>query len=171
MELKGLTEKTLRLFDISSPEEMGSALEASLGDEKKLKEFSDMVDGNLEKDWLQMIYQYYLADREEKKQDYTPSSIAELMGTLAGGSDVVVDMCAGSGALIIQRWAREKHTRFIAYEIDENVISFLLFNMVVRNIDCTVYQADVLGDRDPVRAWRVERGDEFGKVISIKSAV
>lgn len=171
MELKDLTEKTLRLFDISSPEEMGSALEASLGDEKKLKEFSDMVDGNLEKDWLQMIYQYYLADREEKKQDYTPSSIAELMGALAGGSDVVVDMCAGSGALIIQRWARKKHTRFIAYEIDENVVPFLLFNMVVRNIDCTVYQADVLGDRDPVRAWRVERGDEFGKVISIKSAV
>jgi type I restriction enzyme M protein len=26
-------------------------------------------------DWMQKIYQYYLADRQEKKQDYTPASI------------------------------------------------------------------------------------------------
>ena len=104
MELKELTEKTLELFCVQDPEQLGPALLEACGKPEKLRAFRDLVGGDLSIDWLQKIWQYYLADRKDKKQDYTPASIAEFMGMLAGSADRIVDMCAGSGALIIQKW-------------------------------------------------------------------
>lgn len=121
--------------------------------------------GNLRTDWMQKIYQYYLADRKEKKQDYTPSSLAQFMGLLAGNSESVTDMCAGSGALIIQKWNQNCNTEFIAIEIDENVIPFLLFNMVLRNIRCDVFLMDALTDEEPKKKWTITRGEKYGCIV------
>ena len=77
-------------------------------------------------------------------------------------------MCAGSGALIIQKWRQNHDIRFIALEIDENVIPFLLFNMVLRNITCKVYQMDALSGEEPVRAWKITKGEEFGNIADIE---
>ena len=114
---------------------------------------------------MQKIYQYYLADRKEKKQDYTPSSLAQFMGLLAGNSESVTDMCAGSGALIIQKWNQNCNTEFIAIEIDENVIPFLLFNMVLRNIRCDVFLMDALTDEEPKKKWTITRGGKYGCIV------
>lgn len=48
-------------------------------------------------------------------QDYTPKSLAVFMGKLAGKSDIVTDMCAGSGALTIQNgiWTRTKNLNYM----------------------------------------------------------
>lgn len=171
MELKELTDRTLELFGVTAPEQLGPALLAACGDPDKIRQFRDLVDGDLSIDWMQKIYQYYLADRKEKKQDYTPASLAQFMGLLAGSSERIVDMCAGSGALIIQKWSQKPDTRFTALEIDENVIPFLLFNMVLRNIQCRIFQRDALTGEDPVRAWNVVKGEEFGRITDIKPAV
>lgn len=171
MELKQLTDRTLELFGVSEPSQLGPALFAACGDPDKLRQFRDLVDGYLSTDWMQKIYQYYLADRKGKKQDYTPASLAQFMGLLAGSSNDIVDMCAGSGALIIQKWSQSPDTRFTALEIDGNVIPFLLFNMVLRNIQCMVFQMDTLTGEDPVRAWNVVKGEEFGRITNIKPAV
>jgi type I restriction enzyme M protein len=72
LELKELTEKTLAIFDCQSVEDLGDSLMMALEDESKLQAFCDLVDNDLTKDWLQMIFQYYQADRKDKKQDYTP---------------------------------------------------------------------------------------------------
>lgn len=168
MELKELTDRTLELFGVDNPDNLGSALLDNISKTDKLKAFCDLVDGDLSVDWMQKIYQYYLADRKEKKQDYTPKSVAQLMGALIGDTDKVVDMCAGSGALIIQKWSQKPETRFTALEIDENVMPFLLFNMVLRNIRCRVFQMDALTGEDAVRAWDVVKGEEFGHIIDIK---
>lgn len=169
MELKELTEKTMELFGVHDPSELGTMLLSACSNQDKLSAFSDMV-GDLDIDWLQKIYQYYLADRKEKKQDYTPATLAELMGVLVGDADRIVDMCAGSGALIIQKWAKNHNTEFTAIEFDANVIPFLLFNMVLRNISCKVYHADALTD-EWICAWYVEKGERFGHIIDIKSTV
>lgn len=171
MELKELTDRTFELFGVDSPDNLGSALFENISNTDKLKAFCDMVDGDLSIDWLQMIYQYYLADRKEKKQDYTPASLARFMGLLAGSSGRIVDMCAGSGALIIQKWSQKPDTRFTALEVDENVIPFLLFNMALRNIQCRVFQMNALTGEEAVKAWDVVKGEEFGHIIDIKSAV
>ena len=171
MELKELTDRTLELFGVAEPESLGSALLAACEDTEKLRAFRDMVKDNLSIDWMQKIYQYYLADRKEKKQDYTPDTVARFMGMLAGESDDIIDMCAGSGALVIQKWSQRQDASFTALEIDEHVIPFLLFNMVLRNIQCRIFQVDVLSGGDAVKVWDVMKGEEFGHIIDIKPSV
>lgn len=168
MELKELTDKTLELFKISEPSQLGPAIIEACNDHDKVRQFCDLVDGDLGTDWLQKIYQYYLADRKEKKQDYTPVSLAQFMGMLAGNAESIVDMCAGSGALIIQKWNQNKDIVFTAIENDENVIPFLIFNMVLRNIKGKVYLMDVLEGKDIVKAWEIRKGEEFGHIVDIK---
>ena len=84
------------------------------------------------------------------------------MGLLAGNSESVTDMCAGSGALIIQKWNQNCNTEFVAIEIDENVIPFLIFNMVLRNIRCDVLLMDALTDEEPKKKWTITRGEKYG---------
>lgn len=168
MELKELTEKTCAIFGCQSVEELGTLLLrcVSENDEGKLGAFHSLV-GDLSIDWMQKIFQYYQADRKEKKQDYTPKSIAELMGRLAGDADTVIDMCAGTGALTIQRWNQNHGQKFILYEFDGNVIPYLLFNLAVRNIEAMVYQADVL-QQEIYKEWVVTAGIKYGDVREVQ---
>lgn len=170
MDLKELTDRTLELFEVDSPDDLGSALLDNISNTDKLKAFCDLVDGDLSVDWMQKIYQYYLADRKEKKQDYTPKSVARLMGALIGNADKVVDMCAGSGALTIQRWAENPDQKFELYEVDENVIPYLLYNLALRNIEADVWQGDVLTG-DFTARYKVMKGEEYGKVTCVQSTL
>lgn len=163
IELKELYEKVMDVFQITEIEELGGAIMAHINDERVMDAFFQIVEGNLSKDWLKMIYQYYLADRKDKKQDFTPENIASFMGELAGDADVIVDLCAGSGALTIQRWNRNHDQEFELYEIDENVIPYLLFNLAVRNIKSTVYLCDVL-QNETKKTWKIRKGEKYGKV-------
>lgn len=172
MELNELVKNTLALFEVDSVKNLGEALLSCTvsQDVPRFDAFVDMIGGNLSVDWLQMIYQYYQADRKEKKQDYTPRSLAVFLSRLIGESAETVDMCAGSGSLTIQRWIETPDTRFELHEIDENVIPYLLFNLCVRNIAGIVYQGDVLQEKI-FKRWLVERGERYGKVSCIESAV
>ena len=172
LELKELTEKTLELFEVGTVGELGGALMAccSSNDTQLMKVFSELVGGDLSKDWLQMIYQYYCADRKDKGQDYTPKCLALFLSRLVGESSETVDLCAGSGALTIQRWNEHPDTSFVLYEIDSTVIPYLLFNMAVRNITATVRQGDVL-QQEVIKEWRIRKGAEFGEVTYIESTV
>ncbi len=162
MELKKLTEATMNLLDIKDIKELPNAILSTCRENKTnaFLEFEHIVE-DLNTDWLQQIYQYHLADREEKKQDYTPKSLADFMGKLAGDSEVIIDMCAGSGALTIQKWKRNKNIEFILYEYDENVIPILIFNMMLRNIECVIYHADVLQD-EVYHVYKIKKGNKYG---------
>lgn len=172
MELKELSLKTLEIFNVENVENLGNAIMDSIekNDNSKMQEFYNLVDGDLSKDWLQMIYQYYCADRSEKKQDYTPKCLAQFLSRLIGESTETIDMCAGSGALTIQRWVENPDMVFILHEIDENVIPYLLFNMAIRNINATVNQSDIL-QNEIARSWVVRKGEKFGKVTCVKSSI
>lgn len=163
MELTELLNKTLELLDAKNTDEIADRLFDVVKNNRSdiYEKFSELVSNDLSKDWLQQIYQYYLADRKEKKQDYTPASLARLAGMLVEDSEEVVDMCAGSGALTIQRWNLNHSTKFELYELDENVIPFLLFNMAVRNIECIVYHANILSE-EIYNTFKIKKGAEFG---------
>lgn len=110
-----------------------------------LSAYVDMVDGDLTTDNLQKIFQYYYADRKDKCQDYTPKSIAKLCAYAAETSGLVVyDLCAGSGAITVQKWAQNPSKTFICEELDERVIPLLLFNMAVRNMSGYVIHRNAL---------------------------
>ncbi len=163
MELKELVNKMLEIMELKEIEHLPQKLFEIVKNsnltvyEKFCEEVQD-----LSIDWLQMIFQYYHADRKEKMQDYTPKSLALFIGKLAGESDMVTDLCAGTGALTIQKWNMNHDQKFELYEFDRNVIPFLLFNMVVRNIECTVYHADVL-QQEIYHTYRIYKGEKFGK--------
>lgn len=167
MELKELTEKTKELFNAETGDLGSKIFETVMNNDVTVYEkFCDIVK-DLSVDWLQMIYQYYYADRKEKMQDYTPKSLALFMGKLAGEADKITDLCAGSGALTIQRWNMNHEQRFELYEFDENVILFLLFNMAVRNIECTVYHSDVL-QQEVYHTYKITKGEHFGKFKEVQ---
>ena len=171
MELLELKDNVLEIFQ-TDIEHLGDALMTAVNDNRTdlYDKFCDLIENDLTIDWMQKIYQYYHADRKGKKQDYTPKCLAEFMGRLLGDADVVVDMCAGSGALIIQRWVQHPDQKFRAFEIDENVIPFLLFNMAVRNIDSSVCQSDVLSN-EQFAIWRITKGERYGNITYFKPAV
>ena len=168
MELKYLCEKTLEIFDAKTVNALGESLMRSCkeNDIQKFDAFNELVE-DLNTDWLQKIFQYYQADRKEKMQDYTPETLADFAGRLAGNSEEVIDMCAGSGALTIQKWRRNHKLRFRLYEFDENVIPYLLFNMILRNIESTVCQMDVL-QKEVYHEYKVKKGNKYGILEVIK---
>lgn len=170
LELKQLTDKTLEIFNCQRVDDLGDALMAHMEDECAMQAFSDLVGGDLSKDWMQMIFQYYKADRKEKKQDYTPACIGKFMSKLIGESSETYDMCAGSGSLTIQRLNDNPDGKIICYEIDKNVIPFLLFNLAIRNKTAEVHRADVLQD-EVYESWQIKKGEQYGKVSCIKPAL
>lgn len=171
MELLEMKDKITDLFH-TDIDNLGNALMEVVNnnDTEKYDMFCKLFEQDLSVDWLQMVYQYYHADRKEKKQDYTPKSLAVFLSKLIGEADVVIDMCAGSGALTIQRWAQNHDQKFRLYELDENVIPFLLFNLAVRNIDASVCMADVLQD-EVYKQWMVKKGEKYGRVACVKSTL
>lgn len=165
MELKELCESTLNLFGIENVSKLGEKLLETVlsNDREKFRQFSDMVD-DLTVDWLQKIFQYYEADREQKKQDYTPRSLCKLCSELTEtGGNVVYDICAGSGALTIQKWCKNPDKLFICEELDTNVIPYLLFNMALRNMSGYVINRDVLA-LELYKCYKISSGEHFSTV-------
>lgn len=171
IELGKLKDDVLRIFE-TDIDNLGKALidAVCLNDKKKFDAYITTVEGDLSKDYLQMIYQYYSADRDEKKQDFTPKCLAEFLGLLVGDEDEIVDLCAGSGSLTIQKWRQNPDSFFKCYELDEQVIPYLLFNLVVRNIRASVCRADAL-QFEVYDQWIIEKGEKYGKLTRVKSAL
>lgn len=165
MELKELTDKTLALFGADSPQKLTDRIYETVtsNDTEKYRAFINLVDGELSKDHMQKIYQYYQADRQNLGQDYTPASLARLVALLAGSSSKIIDMCAGSGALTIQKWNEDKNVSFVCIERDGKVIPYLLFNLAIRNISAEVQHKDVLSG-ELFNVYRVHKGDTYGRV-------
>lgn len=169
MELKELTEETIKIFEIKKISELSDKLkEVCVNNQVEyFDKFKNLV-CDLSIDWLQMIFQYYEADRQTKGQDYTPKSLAKLVGLLHKTEDekVVYDMCAGSGALTIQKWNINKDLKFICKEFDEKVMPFLIFNLALRNIEATVIRADVLQNEE-FEKYRLIKGEKYSIIVEV----
>lgn len=166
MELKKLTEQTLEMFDAKDTKELIKKISENYNNHESMERFCELINNDLNVDWLQKIYQYYEADRKNKGQDYTPQSLASLMAslTLLNGDNKVVDMCAGSGALTIATWRINKNIQPTCIEFDENVIPILVFNLALRNIQAVVKHEDVLS-REVFETYEITKGEKFGEVV------
>ena len=171
MELKELTSKVIELLNIESPEQIPDSLMGIVlnGKTEYFDRFYNLVE-DLSIDWLQKIFQYYLADRKVKMQDYTPVSLARFVGKLLQTENErsVYDLCAGSGALTIQKWNLNNELKFVCYEYDKTVIPILLFNLAVRNIDAVVVNGDALQD-EVFATYLVKKGDKYSSVKKVEN--
>lgn len=144
MELLEFKNKLFGILKITEVEQLENALLTAVlsHDVDIFKKYEKITDTS--KDWLQALWQYYKADRVEKKQDYTPQSICNLVTALAGDCETVYDCCAGSGALCCQIAKHKSLEHINAVELDKRVIPILLFNLCLKNVNASVCNADVL---------------------------
>lgn len=159
MELKELTEKFQNIFGNLEDFKIDSLTNSNC------EKFIELVNRDLETDYLQRIWQFYMADREDKKQDFTPKSLGKLVAELTKSTaeEWCYDMCSGSGALTIQKWITNKNLKFVCEELDTNLIPFLLFNLKIRNIEGYVVNGNVLtAERKAV--YKLTKGNRFSEI-------
>jgi len=167
MELKELTAKICDLFGCVSIETLPDKIALALFSQNPIMYFDRYKElcPDLTVDWLQRVYQFYHADRKNKKQDYTPIFLAKLVSYLSymPGEKVVYDCCCGSGALTIQKWCVNPELKFVCEELDDNVLPILLFNLCIRNIEATVVNKDILSG-NIFTSYKVVKGSVYGTV-------
>ena len=168
MELKELYKNILSVFEAEGVEEFSEKLFNCLmsGKTNSFEKYLPLCP-DFETDYLQKIWQFYEADRIEKKQDYSPACLGELLSALIGDKEgVFYDCCAGSGALTIQRWLNNKNCKFICEELDERVIPFLLFNLAVRNIEGYVINGNAL-EQKRYKIFALQKGEKYSTIKEI----
>lgn len=164
MELSRLRNSLLSIFNAEAVDAIPDLmLQAVMRQDDRLFHDVKEILPNLSHDWFRGIFQYYLADRDEMKQDFTPDSLAILMARLTGDSDTIVDLCAGSGSLSIAAWSIDQDRKFECFELDARVIPFLLFNLAIRNMNAIVHHADVLREVE-FSTYAVVAGEKFSHV-------
>lgn len=149
MELKEFTNEFIKLLNISEISELPEALMKTLRNEKELKKFIKSYDKLIKDDntdFLQGLYEFWLSDREELSQDYTPQSLAKLVGMLSNHENekVIYDMCCGMGSLTLAKLQSHGNCKYILKELDTTVLPFLLFKLCYNNVNAKVYTEDVL---------------------------
>lgn len=163
MEIKDKYQKLLEIFE-NREEDFSQLLwhvvqtDGTAYFQKYIEVFPD-----LSVDELRFGWQFYYADRDEKKQDYTSDSLAKLCAKLSllCGGHTVWDICAGSGALIIGAWNTKKDIFAVCDELDEKVFPLLLFNLAVRNIPAYISRTDILKG-EVYESWTIQKGEKFG---------
>lgn len=79
MELKELTEKTLVLFNSKNTTELIKKLPSYWNNNDIKAKFKELV-SDLSIDWLQKIFQYYEADRKDKKTGLYTNNFSKING-------------------------------------------------------------------------------------------
>ena len=167
MELKDKFKLLLQLFDFKEGEHFSDTI-ARVIDSPNRKEYFDKyieVFDDLAKDELRGCWQFWFADREEKKQDYTPEPLANLCAhvlTMFKGQ-TLYDCCAGSGALTIAVWNIRKDIKVQCEELDDGVIPLLLFNLAIRNIEGVVINGNALTG-EIFRSWELIKGEKYSDI-------
>ncbi len=169
MELLDFKNKILSLCNVQKIEELKKVIMKAVidNDTAFFDAYKELVDADNTKDWLQALWQYYEADRMDKKQDYTPKSLCKLVSALAGECNSVYDCCGGSGALTIGMLKKyEQIENVYVEELDENVIPFLLFNLCLHNASGFVVNGNVL-TKEKIKAYQLRRGTKYSEVVEI----
>lgn len=154
MELLEFKNQLFELLDISEMSQLPQALE--LADSDMKHRYIEMF--GLDRDWICELYQYYLADRDGLKQDYAPGSLAKLLGALIGPCKSIADLCAGSGSLSL---CTDPKAGIRAYEMEESVLPFLEFNLLIHGRKADVIRSDLLNEMTIERADGVMSNPPF----------
>lgn len=152
IELKDFTKKFLNTLKIDNVHELPDALMKTLRNEKELKKLIKTYDKLVKSakddnvDYLQGLYEFWLSDRGELNQDYTPKSLAKLVGMLSNHENEksIYDMCCGMGSLTLAKFKSHENCDYILKELDTTVLPFLLFKLCYYKVNAKVYTEDVL---------------------------
>lgn len=132
-------------------------LDKMLNEQKKNDLFDSFLEHETKMDyeWFQSYFEDEHSDRKVKKQDFTPTSVSELLTRLSGPSNTYFESTAGTGGIMIQHWQNIRQTSFPTladprsywYQVEElsdRAIPFLIFNMAIRGMNGVVLHGDSL---------------------------
>ena len=121
------------------------------------------VDKDLGCDWFAKMYNDEMGEKTNKKQYFTPPSVASLLTCLLSNDNNIgtnFDTGAGTGALTIAKWDRDRratspliyrpsHYWYVCEELKNEsqpsrALPFLLFNFLIRGMNGIVISGDAL---------------------------
>lgn len=152
------------IFKVSDSYQVPEKIMEILFKENERKElFMELLkanDYNVDFDWFFEYFQDEHADRKNKKQDFTPECVANLLSKLVGVENHSTDgnyyeCCAGTGGIMIKHWDNfrrtyspfdykpQYHFAFVE-ELSGRCVPFLLLNMMIRGMNGVVLHCDTL---------------------------
>lgn len=171
VELKDFRDELFKTIGVHNTEEFKKTIQQAImeGNLEEILITYDSIKKEEHIDYIQRMYQFYLADREEKSQDFTPPSLADLCATLTSNKGKTLDLCGGVGRLTIEH-NKLHNQEYLIEELDENVIPFLIFNLAHKNVTATVYQKNVLTG-EKIHTYTLQRGQKYSRIVKKKQAV
>ena len=160
------------LFEIADVEQHSrfeKFLRTLLNNEKGREIFYDKYlerGGDLRIDCFREYFEEYNAERKTHKQDYTPTTVADLLACLAEPIGGCYDGAAGTGALIIAAWNRavdKEEFRVTATEYADNSIPYLLHNLAIRNMQGVVNHGDTLTG-ETHKVYTLKKGEKYSRI-------
>lgn len=148
-----------KLLGISDSYQAPAKIMEVLYDRKKREElfmnFLEAFDFDVSYDWFHEYFQDEHADRKNKKQDFTPVCLADLLVSLVGGRGIGYDCAAGTGGITIRKWQEDRIQTspfeyrpsdylYVCEELSDRAIPFLLFNALIRGMNAIIIHCDVL---------------------------
>lgn len=156
--MKLTTDRINELLGIKESYQASDALMKILFDKEKREEmFKEFlkIEWRLDRDWFHAYFEEEHANKKKFAQDFTPDSISKLLSCIAGPSQNNLDVAAGTGSLMIQKWNQDrlsispfdyKPSLFFyqCEELSDRALPFLLFNLMIRGMNATVVHGDAL---------------------------
>lgn len=157
-----VTEVICGLLSVDEPYQVPSKLMESVTSKERdsiYNAFLEAFDYDVTYDWFHEFYEDENAERKKNKQDFTPPCLARLTSELIGyGDGVTYEPSAGTGGMLIQRWDLERKRHhpfdyrpsmqwFVAEDMSDRAIPFLLFNLSIRGCNANVLHIDSLRRR------------------------
>lgn len=105
-------------------------------------------------EWFMQYFEEEQADRKNKKQDFTPQALSNMLSKIVGGNSYF-EVAAGTGSIMIQAWQEHRLNEspftykpsnywYHVEELSDRAIPFLLFNMLIRGMNGIVVHGDAL---------------------------
>lgn len=165
------TEQINRLLGVEESYQAAFKLAEILNDRDECIKLFDSflrLEQDLSFDWFTDYFQEEHSNRKDKKQDFTPQGVTDLASRLLGKSESNADICAGTGGLTIKRWTQDRHAQFYCEEYSDRAMPFLLFNLMIRNINGIVVHGNAL-TRENKHVYKLVRAARFSELKELDS--
>ncbi|MBE1727415.1 N-6 DNA methylase [Lactobacillus plantarum] len=152
------TETVNRLLTIDepfkAPDRLMDLMFHKLEREHVFREFLK-VSTDVSFDWFHEYFEDEQADRKNKKQDFTPPSVAKLLVEIIGTTNNTFEPTAGTGGITITKWWQDclaespltylpSEHLYYCEEMSDRAVPFLLFNLAIRGMNAIVWHGDSL---------------------------
>lgn len=159
-------------------------MELMLDPKKRKETFKKFleIETDMSYEWFQEYFGDEQAERKSKKQDFTPSSVSNLVAQLIGkDNSTYYEPAAGTGSMLIAKWHNDRLKNplykrpdtdnpliklltspiftydpraywYQAEELSDRALPFLIFNMAIRGMNGSITQCDSLS-RKATRAF------------------